>query len=286
MKNVFIITNTSCNQCCNYCYYNIGVEKKINGLLNSDNLKKFLDCKVDKISITGGEPLINPDLFKYLKIARKHTKKIVLSTNGLLITRNLVKRLISNGINKFFVSLDQIDGEYHDKFRSNSKSSALAAIQILLLNNCDVSVTSVITTKNISKIFDLQRFCNNNNIKFWPQPVFIPAYNKKLCDLNLANIKKDKWKKIIEEIPENMINTKAAKFLLKYFELFIKADKSKYFDCGFGSDQMVINVDGSIKACFHGPQLGNINNNKLSSWRWEKIRNNDCFSEACFQYYL
>jgi len=285
IKNVFLITNTSCNQSCSYCYYNIGVEKKIKGYLDYKLLKRFLNRRVHRISITGGEPLINPYLFKYLKIAKEKSNNIALSTNGKLLNSKMLADLKKAGVCRIFISLDDIVGELQNNLRSHSKKSTLRAIQLLTKSGLEVSITTVITSRNVDRIFEMQSYCLKNNFRFWPQPIYI-VKNKKSQPLSLKSLGNRKWEKIINSIPKDMSSTRGAKFLNNYYQIFIQK-KRKNIQCPFKNRQLVVNTNGDIKLCFHSQPISNIKNNKLSRISQSKIfKNENCFAEQCFQYFL
>jgi len=277
IRNVFLITNTSCNQTCSYCFYNTGLLKNVGGFLNHDNLRKFLDKGVERMSITGGEPLINPYLFEYIKIATNVSKNVILSTNGKLLTSQVIERLKNLGIKKIFISLDDLSGNFDRKYRG---FHALTTVKNALQANMRVEISSVITTENIDKIFDLQEFCLENNINFWPTPLFCNKRNK----LDLSNLRAKEWKEIIGKIPLKYKDTKAAKFLKMYYRIFVKKDIIVR-TCPL-TDQLIINVDGDITRCFFGKSIGNIENSKLSKIKLSNEKKVNCFGQQCFQHLI
>lgn len=248
-------------------------------------LRRFLDRKIHRISITGGEPLINPYLFKYLKIAREKSKNMALSTNGKLLSSKILADLKKAGVGRIFISLDDAIGELQNNLRSHSKNSTLRAIQLLKESGMEISITMVITSKNVNLIFEIQNYCFKNNFRFWPQPIYI-SKNKKSQPISLKSLGNKKWKKIINSIPKKMSSTRGAKFLNNYYQIFIQK-KIKNIQCPFKNKQLVINANGDIKLCFHSQPIANIKNNKLSRVLRSKIfKNEDCFDEQCFQYFL
>jgi len=286
MKKILLIINTSCNQSCKYCYYNIGIDKKILGFLDVLAFEKFMDQNVTSVSITGGEPLINPFLYKYINIAKKRTDKIKLSTNGKNLTLPIINKLIRNGINKFYISLDDCSGVLQNIYRSGSANSTTRAIKYLHEKNISVTISSVITKKNIGEIFSIQRFCKDKGFGFWPQPIYLPETHKDYSSLSLQNIANNEWGEMIKNFPDSSDNSRAAMFLKKFHTVFIKK-KGAPVACPFDQSSLVINANGDIKKCFHGPKIGNISDFTLSQLKNHKtISRSDCFSEICFQYML
>jgi len=79
----FFIRFSGCNLSCDYCDTD---HAKIVHRLDVDTLvKKCIASNVKKISLTGGEPLLQ-DLFlkEFLPYIKKHKRSILLETNGIL----------------------------------------------------------------------------------------------------------------------------------------------------------------------------------------------------------
>tara|TARA_B100001964_G_scaffold207300_1_gene239085 strand:+ start:991 stop:1896 length:906 start_codon:yes stop_codon:yes gene_type:complete len=79
----------------------------------------FIDLGINKIRLTGGEPLVRKDILKLIKkinTRKKFTnlKEITLTTNGTLLDI-FAKDLKKNGIDRINVSLDTIDNNMYKK---------------------------------------------------------------------------------------------------------------------------------------------------------------------------
>ncbi|MDD4601920.1 putative mycofactocin radical SAM maturase MftC [bioreactor metagenome] len=115
------ITRT-CNLKCVHCYSNSDAQK-YTGELTTAEAKKFIDdCadfKVPVLLLSGGEPLIRPDVFELVEHAKKRGIRTTFSTNGTLIDKETAKRIKSLGVGYVGISLDGL-GEANDKFRGKS----------------------------------------------------------------------------------------------------------------------------------------------------------------------
>ena len=89
LPNIFIRT-TGCNLRCSYCdtkyAYDEGSEKNIKDILKE--IKKF-PC--NNICITGGEPLLQSDILKFLEVLIKKKYSICLETNGSISIEAVTK---------------------------------------------------------------------------------------------------------------------------------------------------------------------------------------------------
>jgi len=108
-----------CNLTCKHCY-SISADKDFPGELTTaeiygvmDDLKRF--C-VPVLILSGGEPLLRPDLFDIAQRAKGMGFYVGLSSNGTLIDESNIRRIAETDFNYVGISLDGIR-ETHDKFR-------------------------------------------------------------------------------------------------------------------------------------------------------------------------
>jgi len=120
---VVVWNSTSrCNLRCAHCYYGaVGEEPapEADGLTTAQTLE-FVDSlaafRVPVLLVSGGEPLLRPDLLEIIGRAVGHGMRVTLSTNGTLITPKTAARLKEVGISYVGVSLDGLEGT-NDRFR-------------------------------------------------------------------------------------------------------------------------------------------------------------------------
>jgi radical SAM protein with 4Fe4S-binding SPASM domain len=64
-----------------------------------------------------GEPLLNPAIGEFIRYA--HTKRLytILSTNGQLLNRNIIKKLVNSGLSKIIISLDGVTEQSYAAYR-------------------------------------------------------------------------------------------------------------------------------------------------------------------------
>ena len=95
--------------------------------LFSDTLTDF---KVPVLLFSGGEPLLRQDLIHLIKYTVSKGIRVVISTNGTLISKEKAALLKESGVKYVGISLDGI-GENNDKFRGKNGAyeAALAGIR-------------------------------------------------------------------------------------------------------------------------------------------------------------
>lgn len=163
-----------CNLRCLHCYIDAGEEdpselstEEALGLVN-----QFREVGVPLILMSGGEPLMRRDFMRIAHHASSLGIKLVLSTNGTLITREVAKDLKEVGFSYIGISLDSIREEYHDEFRGvkGAFSLALAGIRNSLEEGLDVGLRFTITAMNIDEVGDYVDFAASlgvNRITFY-----------------------------------------------------------------------------------------------------------------------
>lgn len=113
-KMLSIKINDACNRSCSFCVDRGGRKtKEINVLKIANEAIDFIDYKT--VIITGGEPFINfNEVVELATLLRPHKERIVLNTNGTLLTTEKVEKL--NGIiDELQVSIHHFDEDKHGK---------------------------------------------------------------------------------------------------------------------------------------------------------------------------
>ncbi|MDO5043994.1 MAG: radical SAM protein, partial [Coriobacteriia bacterium] len=161
----------TCNLKCAHCY--AGSEnKKYEGELTTEEAKTMIDdlaaYGAPVLLFSGGEPTMRPDLVELMKYAKEKGMRVVISTNGTLITEEKAKEYAEVGLSYVGVSLDGMQ-EVHDKFRGveGSFERALRGLKNASDAGIKVGLRFTINKRNyteIPKIFDLMEERNINRI--------------------------------------------------------------------------------------------------------------------------
>ena len=115
---VWNVTRT-CNLRCVHCYSD-SEPRRYPGELTTEEAKALIedlsDFRIPALLLSGGEPLIRPDLFALASYARKRSLRLVLSTNGTLITPQVAELIKGTGFSYVGISLDGLE-TVNDRFR-------------------------------------------------------------------------------------------------------------------------------------------------------------------------
>lgn len=102
-------------------------------------------------TITGGEPLIFPDLDELVAAIDPNKFFIAVDSNGWFLDENKAKHLKSIGVEKVHLSLDSTSAAEHDAFRRKTGSHAkvLKAIDASRNANLSVLLNTVVTKQRV-----------------------------------------------------------------------------------------------------------------------------------------
>ena len=130
----------------------------------------FIDLGVEKIRLTGGEPLVRSDILKLIeKLNNKknftNLKEITLTTNGTLL-KKYAKELKLNGVDRINVSLDTINSEkYNIITRFGNIEKVFDGINESLHEGIKIKINTVVIKKfNENEIEALIDWTNSKNI--------------------------------------------------------------------------------------------------------------------------
>jgi heme b synthase len=109
------------------------------------------------IILTGGEPLLRPDIFKIASYGTNKGLRIVMATNGTLVNPATAKKMIQSGIKRVSISIDGKDAASHDSFRQEKGAFAGAMEGINALKNAgmEFQINTTITTANLKQIKEI-----------------------------------------------------------------------------------------------------------------------------------
>lgn len=119
---------TRCNLTCAHCYNvwkdDVGYAEEE---LPTERALKLIakaigDSKCRQFTFTGGEPLMRKDLEEFVRLARSKCERVVLITNGTLLTKARIQSLIESGVSLFELPLNSADRSTHDRMAGCSGS--------------------------------------------------------------------------------------------------------------------------------------------------------------------
>ncbi|RJQ58167.1 MAG: heme b synthase [Desulfobacteraceae bacterium] len=133
------------------------------GELDTQTCLRILDEIADAgnpiVILTGGEPLLRPDIFEIARYGTDKGLRMVMAPNGTLITEEVAGRLAAAGIQRISVSLDGASSEAHDRFRGvdGAFKRALQGIEKAKSAGIEFQVNTTITKQNLASLPRIQK---------------------------------------------------------------------------------------------------------------------------------
>ena len=153
-----------CNLTCKHCYA-LSADHDYSGELTREEVFTVMDdlhgFGVPVLILSGGEPLMRPDLFEIAERSRDMGFYTGLSTNGTLIDAPMADRITATGFDYVGISLDGLR-ETHDKFRrlQGAFDKSLQAVRLLHARGVKVGLRFTMTALNahdLPALLDLMR---------------------------------------------------------------------------------------------------------------------------------
>jgi heme d1 biosynthesis radical SAM protein NirJ len=161
-----------CNLACLHCYTN-STDRDYSGELNTEEVFSVMDdlkaFRVPVLILSGGEPLLRPDIYDISTRAKKMGFYVGLSTNGTFIDPSNIDKIAELNFNYVGISLDGI-GETHDRFRRKvgAFKAALEGIRVCKSKNLKVGIRFTLTQENAQDLPALLEFQKTEHIdKFY-----------------------------------------------------------------------------------------------------------------------
>ena len=161
-----------CNLTCKHCYAT-SADKDFPGELDTAQIFEVLaDLRAYQVSVlilSGGEPLLRPDLFEIAHRAKEMGFYIGLSSNGTLIGSDNLDAIVGTRFDYVGVSLDGLR-DTHDRFRRRAGAfdEALRGLRLCRDAGLKVGLRFTLTQDNAPELPDLLRLMDDEGIdKFY-----------------------------------------------------------------------------------------------------------------------
>ena len=117
----------------------------------------------DRITISGGEPTMHPEILKIVRHCRDvGFESVELQTNASLMTRDNARRLVKAGVTNALVSLHSHVPETFDRITVTEGlyDTVVNGIRHLVDLGVDTMISHVIISWNVEEMVDFVRFCD------------------------------------------------------------------------------------------------------------------------------
>ena len=169
LRLVFWETTAGCNLSCRHCRR---LDLFGGGLAPGD--METADCMrlVDSIAafarpilvLSGGEPLVRPDILNIAAHAAGRGLPVALATNGTLVDDSMAGKIVEAGVRRVSISFDGATPEVHDSFRGlpGSFGQALSGFRALKKRGMSMQVNCTVARHNVHQLEDIVRLALDN----------------------------------------------------------------------------------------------------------------------------
>ncbi len=161
-----------CNLTCKHCY-TTSADIDFHGELTTpeifsvmEDLKTF---KVPVLILSGGEPLLHPDIFSISQRAKDMGFYVALSSNGTLITEDNIEKIAAINYQYIGISLDGME-QTHDQFRQKPGSfkDSIRGIRLCRKHGIKAGIRFTLTQDNVYDFPDMLKLMDDEDIdKFY-----------------------------------------------------------------------------------------------------------------------
>jgi radical SAM protein with 4Fe4S-binding SPASM domain len=229
------------------------------------------------IHLTGGEPLLKPELFSLLDyLNRKPTvEELGIITNGLLIDREFLRKLsFYPKLRKIKISLDGADPEINDLIRP--KGTFEKVIRNLSLIKREERFESIIMftvmKRNYENLPSLLSLCRDLGMDGLILERFIPWGRGR--EMMNEVLERDQWKRVVETLFtfSSLSVEEDAVFPYQAYQIRFRRGEAELqgAPCVLGRDGFCIMPEGTVYPCRRFPvSIGNLLKESLKDL-WEK----------------
>jgi radical SAM protein with 4Fe4S-binding SPASM domain len=170
-----------CNLACRHCVVDAGPtryseEDELTLEECRDLIDQLADFGVSSLILSGGEPLMRPDLLEIAEYAGERGLHMQVATNGALVTKEVATRLAAIGKVEAQVSLDGATPQVHDDFRqvAGTWERAIQGIRNLVAAEIPVMMAAAVTKANIDQIPNLYKLAADLRVQRFRILPFVP----------------------------------------------------------------------------------------------------------------
>jgi radical SAM enzyme (rSAM/lipoprotein system) len=256
LRQLFWECTLRCNLKCRHCGSACLDHSKIKDMPAADFLKvvdiitSHVDPHQTMIIITGGEPLLRPDLEYVGKELYKRGYPWGMVSNGMLLSTQKLKSLLNSGLRSITISLDGNE-EDHNYMRGNPQSwkRAFEAIKLIAKTpDLVYDVASCITPHSLAGLNDLKTKLFDVGVTDWRCFSAFPAGRAKdNPDLQLNGAQLRNLMEFIKQCRKegHHVSFSCEGFLGRYESEV----RDNFYSCEAGVSVASVMSDGSISAC-------------------------------------
>ncbi|MCC6488110.1 MAG: radical SAM protein [Candidatus Hydrogenedentes bacterium] len=264
-RRLFSVTMAVTNRCtyrCWHCYNSGRIQEDVPLETLQDVVRQLQELCVVHVTLTGGEPLLRPDLEDVVR-AFDDTTYLTLNTTGCGLSQERANVLKQNGLFALGVSLDSTDSAEHDRLRGveGAFASALSALGMA----AKAGLYPYIITVGTHELLRKERFeafmqfaagCGALEVH-----LLEPSATGRLAGRQEVLLREEEQERILEYQREF-----AGRHKLPILSTFLYVESPEAFGCGAGLTHLYIDGSGEVCPCNLVPlSFGNVAREPLTT---------------------
>jgi len=200
------LCNLECAHCCNKSSPFADISSEVSKEKAIAIVNEFEKLNITEVYFSGGEPFIRNDFIEIISHINTDKTVVFVASNGILLTKDKVKKLSKVSIKRMTISLDGHTPEIHNKVRRRpfAFDKTVEGISNCISKGIPVRISGVITPDNAEFVEEFIEFVASLDVKAIVLHTVLPVgraeqnkelisgkeFNKKIVDkINNAKIR-------------------------------------------------------------------------------------------------
>jgi MoaA/NifB/PqqE/SkfB family radical SAM enzyme len=152
--------NNACNAGCDFCSFNLDALPRKDWVFASlakakEAIGILVRHGVRYLVITGGEPMLHPDLFDIIRHGTGRGMVVILVTNGSRLDRTSIHALKESGLSSLIISIDAASAKTHEENRRLPRVCEKIRAANVLLRQLGIQSTASVTMSRLIDDYSL-----------------------------------------------------------------------------------------------------------------------------------
>lgn len=273
----------ACPLHCKHCYQTDMAPATMDDKMIDKVLHRIIDMGIQRVQLTGGEPLMHPQFFYILENLLQAGVMVYISTNGYICDEKTIERLSKYKGEKLEIQVS-LDGlkETHDTFRGVSGAFEKTSLFIKAMIECGypVTVACCISDQGLDEIKQLCQYIKKMGVSIFRLGSIAGKGNAVHNNLTSTSFGITYLKSMFKELSKIESNES---FHIIMGDADAEKFQSKYMpNCGFGQTILRISPSGEVFPCILSDlKIGDLKKEEITDIQKKYSRELEKISPPC-----
>lgn len=266
------LLSEKCNLKCEFCSSAVYTERqqRLPPERVRDLAREIVDLEIFSVILSGGEPLMHPQVFEVMRTLSEGGVQVLLPTNGTFVTDTVISNLRKSGVGAVQVSIDGKE-KTHDRLRGvrGAYRKALEALKSLVDAKLPSGASTTVSLQNITEIPDIAHTVADLGVRTYSIRACMPCGKAGPAYRNMAPPPQE-WRHALQTLIA-MRKEITTMELISMDPLLVPLTFSEpekvaggFTSCGVGRTGCAIGPDGTVTPCAYIEEVaGNITETSL-----------------------